>query len=170
MSFKGILACLVVATLLLAACGDSDADAALATEFTADDSDGDPSPFPLDEATCAAKRIISRLGASRLAELGVTPAEVGEIEDIDFTDGEIDEIVDSFGAYSDLTRLFADSLVAEETLSESDGDCLAKEFDEDDLLSVFRDQFRGDAPEDPPDDFLQAFFDVAAKCDFDLFG
>ena len=100
MSFKGILACLVVATLLLAACGDSDADAALATEFTADDSDGDPSPFPLDEATCAAKRIISRLGASRLAELGVTPAEVGEIEDIDFTDGEIDEIVDSFGAYS----------------------------------------------------------------------
>lgn len=165
----------VAATLLLAACGDSDgggdADpalvAALADELASPDDDGSPSPFPRDDAECAAEKIISGIGAGRLAELGVTADDVGEVEELDFTDSELDTIVDSLGDCSDLPRLMADQLAADGALSAEDADCFADEFDEGLLKDVFKGVFQGEElGDDPPEDFLNAFIDVAAECDF----
>ena len=58
--------------------------AAIAAAIAAPDDDGEPSPFPIAEASCAAGWIVSDIGSARLTELGVSASEVAQVDDIDF--------------------------------------------------------------------------------------
>jgi len=176
MKFTRIAAIAVALALVLGACGDSSESSssggnsllvrALAEEIAAPDDDGTPSPFPIDDAMCASEKILDDIGIGRLAELGITAEQVGEIDTIDFSEDELNTLVNAFGDCSDLSKLMGDQLAADGTLSQADADCFAKEFDESLLLDVFKATFRGEElGEDPPDDFLNEFIDVAAACD-----
>lgn len=178
MKIKSTLALIAATALLLAACGDSssggggDADpalvAALSAELSTND-DGSSPPFSTDDADCAAERIINAIGNDRLDELGVTPADVGEIEEIDFTGDEVATIVDEIDKCIDLNQLITDGLVADGDLPEESAQCFADEFDKDVIKDLLVASFSGDES-GPGEGFINAMFDVFAECDIQPFG
>jgi len=142
--------------------------AAIAAAIAAPTDDGEPSPFPIEEASCAAGWIVNDIGSDRLTELGVSAAEVSQVEDIDFTDEELGLIVLAIGDCADIARLLADSLVNDGTLSAVDADCFAAEFDEEVLEQAFKVSLADPDAELATDEFLAEFFDVASVCDLAL--
>lgn len=142
--------------------------AAIAAAIAAPDEDGDPSPFPVDEATCAAGWIVNDIGADRLTELGVTANNVAQVEDIDFSDSELELVVTALGDCADIARLVADTLVNDGTFIAADGDCFAAEFDEVVLERAFKVALADPDAEVATDEFLTEFIRVADVCDLAL--
>lgn len=170
---RKLLMILGAVAILASACGgdddggavaaaDSPLVAALADEI-ASGADADAPVTNAEEAECWAGRIVGGIGEDRLTELGVTVEDVGQISDYDFTDGEVDTIVDSLGDCVDLAELMADELVGE--LGEEAADCVAGELEGDFLNDLMKAGFRD---EEPGDEFFQTFLDIAAECDLPL--
>ena len=149
---KHLVALIVSGTLLLTACGDSGSEssgetkfvAVLAAEISKPDSSGDPPPFRVETATCAANTVVIDLGADRLAALGITRTGMGPIEDVDFTDEELTGLIDALHACSDIVKSFADSLISAGDLTRPQGDCFVEQFDPEVLKGLFFAQFRDD--------------------------
>lgn len=168
---KRVVGVMVALMLVGAACGgdddavaasDSPLVAALADEISSNE-DGD-SPFSnREEAECWAGRIVGGIGEGRLTELGVTAEDVGEIGDYNFTEDEIDVIVDSMDKCIDLKAALAETFT--EDFGAEGAECVADELDGDLLRDLMA---AGITDSEPPDEFFQEFLDIAAKCDLPL--
>ena len=165
----------LVATV--AACGGDDSDGgdtaaadtpvgrALTEEFMAE---SDDSPISTEEeARCVAGGIVSGIGEDRLEELGVTAdSAVGsEIDDIDFTADEVSTIVDAMFDCVDVQAALATEF--EEDFGAEGAQCVAENLDEDLMRDLMASSMVGDE-EEMPQEFFQAFLDVAAECDLPL--
>ncbi len=158
--------------IVASACGGDDDDGAVAPADSPlvaalaeqiNEGGGDTPVTTQADAECWAGRIVGGIGEDRLNELGVTADNVGDIEDYDFTDGEIGTIVGSLGDCVDLQALMADELVGE--LGDEAADCVAGELSDDFLTDMMTAAFRD---EEPGDEFFQTFVDIAAECDLPL--
>lgn len=171
-------AALCTLALAATACGGDDdgggaasdgADTPIGQALTAeimDDADGDDSVAQTEEeARCWSGKIVDDIGEDRLNELGVTADNVGDIEDIDFSEGEIDTIVDGMFDCVDVRASFATQF--EGDFGAEGAQCVADELDEDLVKDVMKSAVSGDDAE-PSDEFFQAFLDIAAKCDLPL--
>ncbi|MEM7285116.1 MAG: hypothetical protein AAF480_02100 [Actinomycetota bacterium] len=145
------------------AAADSPLVSAIADEIV-DGSDPDSPVGTRQEAECWAGRIVGGIGESRLAELGVSVNDVGELDEYDFSDGEIDTIVDSLGDCVDLRALMAQEMVGD--LGEDAANCVADAFDDGFLSDLMKASFRGEEP--GGDEFFQTMLDIAAECDLPL--
>lgn len=172
------VAAVATMTLAVAACGsdsggggasagaDTPVGKALTEEILSDAADDDGSVAQTEEeARCWSGKIVDGVGEDRLAELGVTADRVGDIEDIDFTDAELDTLVDGMFECIDVKAAFATQF--EEDFGEEGAQCLADELDQDLIKDIMKLAVSGDDSE-PPDEFFQAFLDIAAKCDLPL--
>lgn len=170
---RKLLMILGAIAIVASACGGDDDDgavaaadsplvAALADEI-AEGTDADAPVTNREEAECWAGRIVGGIGEDRLTELGVSVDDVGEISDYDFTDGEVDVIVDSLGDCVDLAELMAAEMVGD--MGEDAANCVAGELEGDFLNNLMKASFRD---EEPGEDFFQEFLDIAAKCDLPL--
>lgn len=170
---RKLLMILGAIAIVASACGGDDDDGAVAAsdsplvgaiaEQIVEGSDADSPVATQAEAECWAGRIVGGIGESRLAELGVTADNVQDIEEYDFTDGEIDTIVGSLSDCVDLQSLMAEQMVGD--LGEEAANCVAGELDDDFLTSMMGAAFRD---EEPGDEFFQVFLDIAAECDLPL--
>jgi len=152
--------------VLAAACGGDGgvdvSDSPLAQAMAADFASDPDSPFGgQDEADCFAGKVVGDIGEDRLGDLGVTVDSVGDIEDIDFTDSEVDTVVDAVADCVDLSAAIAGEL--EEDFGAEAATCVADKLDTDLLKEAMRSGITGEDLE-PSEDFLQAFLDVAAEC------
>lgn len=163
-----VAAGLAAVVLLVASCGDSDggggssADPELVAALTAELA-SDDSGFPADVAECSAEKIVNGIGADRLSELGVTVDNVDDVQSIDFTDGELDTIVDSFDDCKPLKELLAEEFSGDGTFSEADAKCLVDELPDNTLKDAFRAGLSG--ADAASDDFNRDFLDAIAACD-----
>ena len=166
------MAILVALMLIAAACGDDDdsgstdiSDDPLAMAL-ADSVVEEDSPFATQEdANCFASEVVGEIGTDRLNELGVTEDNIGEIEDIDFTEGEIDIIVDAMSDCVDLTAALAAEFDAD--FGAVGAECLAEGLGDDLLSDLMKSSFTGEEVELPVE-FFQQFLDLAAECDLPL--
>ena len=169
---RKLMAMLMALMVIAAACGDDDdsgstdiSDDPLAMAL-ADSVVEEDSPFATQEdANCFAGKVVGEIGTDRLNELGVTETNVGEIEDIDFTEGEIDTIVDAMSDCVDLTAALAAEFEAD--FGAEGAECLAEGLGDDLLTDLMKSSFTGEE-EELPDEFFQQFLDLAAECDLPL--
>lgn len=119
-----------------------------------------------EEARCAAGGIVDGVGEDRLEELGVTADNVDDIETIDFTDGELDVVVDSLFDCIDVEQMLADEMAGE--FGDEAASCVAEELDPDLMKRIFKSEFGDGADEELQSEFFQAFLDVAAECDLPI--
>ena len=176
MKTLSVLAIMATFAIVLSACGDSasdgsssDADpalvAAIASEIKGDPDDG----FELADrdATCIAEKAVVGIGLDRLAELGVTADDVGEIDQVGFTDSEIGTIVSGFTDCVDLGELMAQSLVADGTVSADDAECVADKFDADLIERLLASTFSGEDLQSSAvgEDLFEAIFGIFVECD-----
>ncbi|MFV2038975.1 MAG: hypothetical protein ACC660_01895 [Acidimicrobiales bacterium] len=169
---------LVTLAIVAVACGGGNDDVTvdisddpLAQAIAADimdDSEGDSPIGTQEQAECFAGGIVQNVGAGRLNELGVTVEDTGDIQDYDFSDSELDTIVDSLTACVELETLLAEQF--SEDFGEEGGLCLAKGLGEDVLKDLMKDGFAGDADSEPSAEFFQVFLDIAAECNLPLGG
>ncbi len=162
---------LLVLMLALSACGsdddvsagaDTEIGQALTEEFMAD---GD-SPFSSEEdARCMSGKIVDGIGEDRLEELGMTADNVPDIDAIDFTEGELDTVIDSLFDCVDVQAELAKEF--ESDFGEEGAQCVAENLDEDLVRDLMSASFV-DAEPEMTDDFFQAFLDIAAECDLPL--
>lgn len=171
---------IVALTVAAAACGSDDdgggsasagADTPIGQALAAqilDDSDSEDGSVAQteEEARCWAGKIVDDVGEERLEELGVTAENVGEIEDIDFTDDELDALVDGMFECIDVTAAFAAQF--EEDFGAEGAQCVAENLDQEFVKDMMKIAVSGDATAEPPDEFFQAFLDIAAECDLPL--
>lgn len=169
MNLRSLLSLFVVAGLLLSACGGDDGDdvdpalvSALATELASDDA-----PFTPEIAECASEKIIQGIGVERIAELGVTADNVPDSSTLDFTDGEIDTVVDALGDCGDLSDLMAESLVEDGAIPADTAECFGNEISDDVMKDAFRITLR-DPSAEPSGEFFEAFVSAAVACDVPL--
>lgn len=171
------------AALTLAACGGDDdgggggdgggdggasagADTAIGRALTADMLAEEDSPVQTEEeARCWSGRIVDGIGEDRLVELGVSAENVGDIDQIDFSDSEVDTLVDGLFDCTDVEAAFAEQFT--EDFGEEGAACMAEAMDQEMVSDMMKSSFSGDDAE-LPDDFFQAFLDIAAECDLPL--
>lgn len=171
------LAILTVTTAVVACGGDDgggDADAAdtpvgraLTAELMAE---SDDSPIATEEdARCVAGGIVSGIGEERLEELGVTAetAEGSDMADFDFTEEELGTVVDAIFDCVDIQAALAAEFEAD--FGAEGAQCLAENLDEELIRDLFAMSFAGGDGE-MPEEFFQAFLDIAAACDLPLNG
>lgn len=159
--------------LVAAACGGDDDDGAvdvddspLAAAIADDVMSEDGAPVTdRAEAECFAGNVVGRIGEDRLGELGVTVDSVGDIPDIDFTDDELNTLLDSLTDCVDLEAAMAEEF-AEDFGAEA-AECLASELGEDTLVDLMRQGFT-DPDAEPTAEFFNTFLDAAAECDLQL--
>lgn len=168
---KKLVLMTALVALLGAACGGGDVavtvdDSPLA-QAIADEirSDTDSPVATEQEADCFAGNVVGRIGESRLNQLGVTADSVGAIDEIDFSDDEIGTIVTALTDCIDLEAAMAQQF--EEDFAPDDAKCLAEGLGGDVLEDMLALGLSGD-DENLPDEFFQAFLDVAADCDLPL--
>jgi hypothetical protein len=110
----------------------------LVYDFTSVPSDLDLWVPPTKQAECAAKKIVSTLGAPRLSELGYRPATTGaSLNDIDLTTGERDSVAVLFESCVDMTEGVAALLVGNGHMSTTAALCIAKGLASKQLLDPF---------------------------------
>ena len=155
----------------LSACGGGDdsaggdASSPLAEAIAADmmeESEGSPVATQ-EEANCWANKIVSDIGEDRLEELGVTVDNVGDIEDLDLTDEEMNTLIDGMFGCVDVKAMFAEQF--EEDFGAEGAQCLADALDEDFVREAMVAEQEGT---EPSADFMQAFLDIAAECDLPI--
>ena len=112
-----------------------------------------------EEARCVAGGIIDSLGEARIEELGFTPDDVDMFEGADFTDDEIDTMVDVWFDCVDFRQLLAANLAAEN--GDEVADCFAENVPDDALRDFVKASNFG---VDLPVESEQALRDVAAEC------
>jgi hypothetical protein len=112
-----------------------------------------------EEARCVASGIVDSIGEARIEELGFTPDEVDMFEGADFTDDEIDTMVDIWFECVDIRQLIATNLAADQ--GDEVADCFAENAPEDALRDFFKASNFG---VDLPVESEQALRDVAAEC------
>lgn len=172
---RKLLMAFVAFALVASACGGDDDDGGVAAadsplvgaiaEQMMEGADADSPIATQAEAECWAGRVVGNIGEDRLGELGVTVDNVGDIEDLDFTDGEVDTIVSSLGDCVDLKALMAEQMAGD--LGEEAANCVAGELDDDFLNGLIGAAFRDEDPSGS-DDFFQTMLDIAAECDLPL--
>ena len=161
---------------LVAACGGSIAGSSadpsdplvqsIALAMAEDEGDmllGDPS-----DSECFARRTVGGLGADRLADLEVTidnPFDEDDIPGIDFTDAEINTLIDNLDHCIDLEANLARGIANNGNMSLAEAECVAESFG----TSTIRDWLAGDFRGDESDEFearLQdAFERTVSSCD-----
>jgi hypothetical protein len=113
-----------------------------------------------EEARCVAGTTVEAIGEDRLAELGVTPDDVSAMGGADFTDDEIDTLVDAFFDCVDMRQVIATNLAAD--AGEEAADCLAENLPDDALRDIVRAfNFEG---QELPAESEQALRDTSAAC------
>ena len=112
-----------------------------------------------DEARCVAGGIVDSIGEARIEELGFTPDDVDMFEGADFTDDEIDTLVDVWLDCVDFRQLLAANLAAEN--GDELADCFAENVPDDALRDFVKASNFG---VDLPVESEQALRDVAAEC------
>jgi hypothetical protein len=111
------------------------------------------------EARCVAGGIVDGVGEERIEELGFTPDNVDMIEGADFTDDEIDTMVDVYFDCVDVSQVIVANLAA--GVGDEAANCFAENLPED----VLRDFFAsGNFGVEMPDESEQALRDVATEC------
>lgn len=162
---------LMAGTLSLIGCGGDDGDGApaespigkaLAAEILREGASGVSTQ---DEALCVSGGIVSGIGEDRLAELGMTVDEVGDVSDYDFTDTEVGVIVDSLLDCVDVTAALAEEMTSE--FGGEGAECVAKNLDKDFVRDMMIIGLQ-DPEAEMPDEFFQTFLDIAAECDLPL--
>lgn len=146
---------------------DTPVGQALTAELMAE---SDDSPISTEEdARCVAGGIVSGIGEDRLEELGITAetAQGSEIEDIDFTEAEVGTVVDAMFDCVDITAALATEFEAD--FGAEGAQCLADNLDEDLVRDLMSSSLLGEDTE-MPEEFFQAFIDIAAECDLPLNG
>ncbi len=118
-----------------------------------------------EQARCLSGRIVNDIGEDRLTEAGVTAEDVGDVTDYDFRPEEIDTIVDAMFGCIDIRASFIESF--EQDFGADGAECVANELDQDFVKELMRSEFTGGS-EEPTPEFIQAFLDIAAKCDLPL--
>ena len=172
MKIRTLLLCTLAVSMLLAPCGGSDDDssadpalvAALAEQLASDDS-----PFTAEVANCASEKILGGISTDRLVELGLSADNVPEADQIDFTDSEVDLVVDSLGDCADLSDLMAEDLAADGVIPAESAECFGNEIDDDVMKDAFRITLR-DSNADPSAAFQEAFLEAILACDIPLGG
>jgi hypothetical protein len=119
-----------------------------------------------EQARCASGTIVDGIGEDRLAELGITPDSVGGLGAVDFTDDEIDVVVDAVYDCADVREQLAAELAAD--FGDEAADCLADQLDEDFMKGLLRTNFDDTASDEAAAEFFQQFLDIAAECDVAL--
>lgn len=157
----------VALTFGVAACGgggDSAADSPLAKALAADIlAEGDSPVASEEEAECWAGKVVSEVGEDRLTELGMTEANVPDIDEMDFTTDEVSSIVDSMFECVDVKAAFAEEF--ESDFGAEAAGCLADGLDEEFVKEILLSEMDGS---EPSDEFMQNFLDIAAECDIPL--
>ena len=117
-----------------------------------------------EEAQCWASGVVGGIGEDRLGELGVTPENVGDIEDLDLTDEEVLRrrrlAVRLLRRPAGVRRQFAADFGAEAAT------CIADKLDEDLVKEAMSASIAGDDSE-PSAEFLEAFAAIAGDCGLD---
>lgn len=111
------------------------------------------------EARCVAGGIVDGVGEDRIEELGFTPDNVDMMEGAEFTDDEIDTMVDVFFDCVDMRQVIVTTLAAE--AGEEAAECFAENLPEDALRDFFASSNFG---VEMPDESNQALRDAAAEC------
>jgi hypothetical protein len=138
---------------------DDAADSAIAQALTAQLLDGDAVNNE-EEARCVATATVESIGEDRLAELGVTPDDVSGMGSAEFTDDEVDSMVDAFFDCVDMRQVLARNLAGD--AGEEAAACLAENLPEDTLRDIVRAfNFAG---QELPAESEQALREVAAEC------
>lgn len=127
--------------------------------------DGEDSPVASqEEAECWASGVVGGIGEDRLTELGVTPEDVGDIEDLALTDDEVSVVVDSLFGCADVQQAFADQFAAD--FGEEAATCIAEQLDEDLVKQALTASIAGDDAQ-PSAEFLEQFAAIAGDCGLD---
>ncbi len=119
-----------------------------------------------EEARCWSGKIVDEVGEDRLSELGVTAQSVGDLDEIDFTEDELDTVVDGMFDCIDVNAAFAKQFEAD--FGAEGAQCVADELDQDLVKDMMKAALAGGDTSEPPDEFFQAFLDIAAECDLPL--
>ena len=167
MTRKHLVATILLAlTLIAAGCGGSDGgerDQALFDALTNDIlSDSDPFTTDADEARCVSEGTYDALGADRLAELGIT-VDSPDPDDADLSRDDASDVVDTIFDCVDMKASFATSMEGDGITSEQ-ATCMADEFGNDGLKTLFIDAMVAADDAQPSDDFIASFTAAAATC------
>lgn len=168
---RRLLAALVAAALLVAACGDDAGDDADATAeyqeaLAASMAEDEDVPFAPEDIDCLAGEFVDAIGgATALDDAGVTPEELRESDDLqglglDLGDAEADAVAASFGACDvSLAQLVLDE--AGEEVPAEVRTCVEENLDED-VLADFLANLLVDA--DASDDLPAELLDPLTAC------
>ncbi|MEQ8840954.1 MAG: hypothetical protein RIB98_08230 [Acidimicrobiales bacterium] len=147
-----IATALLSVVLLAGACGDDDGGGGNAApsdsplvQAIADDMMDDEGSLTADrsEAECFASNVVGTVGEDRLNELGVTAADVGDIDGVAWTQSEAETIVDGMFSCIDMGESFVDDMDFGELDSEQEA-CIRGIFTEDVLKGFFVSSLTGD--------------------------
>jgi hypothetical protein len=160
----------VALTFGVAACGGGDdgggaaADSPLAKALAANiQAEEDGLVNSEEEAECWAGKVVSEIGEDRLTELGMTEANVPDIDEMDFTSDEVSSVVESMFECIDVKAAFTAEL--ESDFGAEAAGCLADGLDEEFVKEILLSEMDGS---EPSDEFMQNFLDIAAECDIPL--
>lgn len=156
--------------LIVSGCGGNDSSSsadsplveALSSEIYAESASGVSTE---EEATCVAAAIVTGIGEDRLQSLGMTVDNVGDIENYEFSDDEIDVIVDSLIGCVDVKTALAQEMTSQ--WGGEGADCVAENLDDDFIRTIMAAALR-DPSAEMPDEFFQTFLDIAAECDLPM--
>lgn len=156
----GVVALLVMGSALMGCSseGDDAADTPIGQALTEKYLEGGGVTSE-EEARCVAGGIVDGVGEDRIEELGFTPDNVDMIQSADFTDEEIDTMLDVYFDCVDVRQVIVANLAA--NVGEEAADCVAENLSED----VLRDFVAaGNFGVDMPAESDQAYRDVATEC------
>lgn len=148
------LAIVMGLVLVAGACGDDDGGSAASTddplvqaivdEMLADETNPAASR---DEAECFASGVVGAIGTDRLNELGVTPDDVGSLDEIGFERAEVEVVVDEMFDCTSAAEEFVNQFSVD-GMSDEDAACLADAFGEDKLKEFMVSAFLDEEPSD----------------------
>ena len=118
----------------------SELQIALADYMAADENDTPASTR--EEADCAAAEIVRVIGEDRLTELGVTAADIPELEDVGFEDSEVGIVLGAFDQCMDLDGAFRDALA--EDVGDEAADCMVESLGDAVIRETLRAQMAND--------------------------
>jgi hypothetical protein len=159
--------------LIAAACGNDSSGGSVASaddplvQAVVEDILSDDGSLTSDrgEAECFAGGVVGGIGGSRLAELGVTADNVGDLDEYTWSEDEARLIIDKMFDCMDPAGTFVEDLSVDGMTDEQTA-CLAGAFDEDTL----KDFFVGGLTGEQPTDFFATIGEAMSSCGLDAFG
>jgi hypothetical protein len=165
----------VTIVLVAVACGDDSgggltaeeqavADAILAEMIAENEDEDEVDP---EDMRCFADGVVDGLGVSRLGELGISAADVGDPEAAfrAMTAGELDDMADVAMRCIDFRTGFTDAMVAD-GISRESAECLTDALDDSDFFraSLIASMKGEDFSPDQDADLMSAFINGAQDC------